>query len=129
MTEDASYDSPDGGGVPPWHPDALLGPGPSALVAFTLAVLALIGNNLMTFGVQALFGEFFRSQGQTEFLVVFALGSLAPAGASLYLARRALAGDAVAHWEAGLARAAAVLAVVGIFFGLLTVLGAVIHTP
>jgi hypothetical protein len=126
MSDDASYDDPHDGGVPAWHPDALLSPGPSAVVAFTLAVLVLTGNNLLVFGTQAFFGQLYTSS-ETTSLVVYTVGSLVPAAASLYLAGRALVAGATSGWETVLARAAVVLAVVGVFYSLLTLIGALIH--
>ncbi|MFC4784301.1 hypothetical protein ACT8ZV_07490 [Nocardioides sp. MAHUQ-72] len=124
MSDDGSYDGPQAG----WRPDGLLSPGASAVVALTLAVLVLTGNNLMVLGTQALFNEALQSQGMTEYLTTWALGGLVPAAASLYLARRALA-EGAAGWELVLARAAFVLAVVGLFYGVLLVVGALIHNP
>jgi hypothetical protein len=128
MSDDASYGGPHDGGVPAWHPDALLSPGPSALVAFTLAVLVLTGNNLLVFGTQAFFGQLYTSS-ETSSLVTYTVASLVPVAASLWLARRALTAGTTAGWETVLARAAVVLAVVGVFYSLLTLLGALIHMP
>jgi hypothetical protein len=125
MSDDDSYDGPQ----PGWLPGGLSSPGTSATVAFTLAVLVLMGNNLMVQGTQSLFNEAFNSQGMTEYLITWALGGAVPAAASLFLARRALTGGDAAGWELVLGRAAVVLAVIGLFYCALIVVGAIIHTP
>ena len=54
--------------------------------------------------------------------------TLVPAGASLFLARRVLAAGIPSGWELVLARAAVVLAAIGLLYGALTVLGALLHS-
>ena len=109
------------------HPGALLSPGASATVAFTLAVLVLTGNNLMVIGTQSMFGQLFHSSDPMAYFVTWGLSTLVPAAASLFLASRVLAVGIPAGWELVLARAAVVLAAIGLLYGALTVLGALLH--
>jgi hypothetical protein len=114
---------------PPAHEPSqgLLAPGPSALVALTLAVLVLMGNNLMVAGAQSLFGTMFTGTPDfATFFVVWVIGAVVPAGASILLARRAISIGAAGS-ELLLGRAAIALAVVGLFYTLLLLLGALIH--
>jgi hypothetical protein len=109
--------------------DEFLSPGASGIVAFTLAVLVLMGNNLMVLGTQTLFNESFNSQGMTEYLTTWALGGAIPAVASVFLARRALTAAGASGWELMLARAAVVLSAIALFYCVLIVVGAIIHAP
>lgn len=110
------------------HPGALLSPGASATVAFTLAVLVLTGNNLMVIGTQSMLGQLFQSSDPMAYFVTWGVSTLVPAAASLFLARRVLAAGIPSGWELVLARAAVVLAAVGLLYGALTVLGALLHS-
>lgn len=105
--------------------DALLGPGACAVVAFTLAVLVLMGNNFMVIAAQALLGQVFSLSSDPQgYLVTWGGGAVVPAVVSLFLARRALTVGPAAGWELVLARAALVLAAIGVLYGSLMVLGA-----
>jgi hypothetical protein len=74
----------------------------SALVAFVLAVLALMGQNALS---------------------VAGLALLVQVGLAVVLARRALADDAAAGWVPTLARAAVVLAALALVAGVLALIG------
>lgn len=127
--DDDAHDSLPHTNDGPWRPGALLGPGASAMVAFTLAVLVLTGNNLMVIGTQSAFGQLFSSSSDPmAYFVTWGLGALVPAAASLFLARRALASGSPSGWELMLARAAVVLAAIALLYGALTVLGALLHS-
>lgn len=107
--------------------EGLLSPGPSAVVAFTLAVLVLMGNNLMVQATQALLGELFAtSYDLGPFFASWAIGALVPAVASILLARRAITVGA-AGWELVLGRAALALAVVAVVYTLVMLLGVAVH--
>jgi len=107
--------------------DSFLAPGPSAVVAFVLAALVLMGNNLMVAATQSLLGQLFTSTSDLgQLFATWAVGALLPAAASLLLARRAVAAGAVG-WEVVVGRAAFVLAAVALGYTLLMLLGAVLH--
>ena len=114
---------------PWWHPDELLGPGPSAMLAFVLAVLVLTGGNLMTNATVTFFGQFPTTSFDWSYALAIALGGLVPALAGGFLARRAIITKGAAAWELMLGRAALVLAVVAIAYTLLLTLGVLIHQP
>ena len=93
----------------------------SALVAFVLAVLALMGQNALSVAVGA-FAQ--RSvSGLTGFFLGFGLALLVQVGLAVVLARRALADDAAAGWVPTLARAAVVLAALALVAGVLALIG------
>jgi hypothetical protein len=112
---------------PWWHPDELLGPGPSAVLAFVLAVLVLMGSNLMTNATLTFFGQYFTSTLDWAYVASMALAALAPALASAYLARRAITTAGATAWELVIGRAALVLAVIGFAYALLLTVGLLIH--
>ena len=119
------HEPPDHSGV---DPHSLLNPGPSAIVAFTLAVLVLMGgNNLMVLATQSLFGVLFTgSSDLATFFVDWGIGAAVPAAASILLARRTiLTGSAT--WEVTLGRAGLALGAVALVFSLVMLLGAAIH--
>ncbi|HEX5988370.1 MAG TPA: hypothetical protein VFY86_17730 [Nocardioides sp.] len=93
----------------------------SALVAFVLAVLALMGQNALSVAV----GAFAQRgvSGLTGFFLGFGLALLVQVGLAVVLARRALADDAAAGWVPTLARAAVVLAALALVAGVLALIG------
>ncbi|WP_243057083.1 hypothetical protein [Nocardioides sp. SR21] len=111
-----------------WHPEELLRPGSSAVVAFVLAVLVLMASNQMANGALALFNSFYvPDTGLASFITGWTLGALVPAVASIMLARRAIITDGAAAWELVLARSAVVLASVGILYTVLLMTGSALH--
>jgi hypothetical protein len=116
--------------TPPGRDDSLLTPGPSALVAFSLAAVVLLGNNLMVQGTQSLFGLLFTgAYDDATFLVTWLVGALAPAAASAVLARRAYTDRYAAGWERTMGKAAFLLALVALTYTALMIVGGLIHDP
>lgn len=112
------------------HDEPLLSTGASAIAAFVLAVLVLMGNNLMVQGTQSLFGLFFNgSYDDATFVVTWLLGALVPALVSLALGRRAFTEPSAAPWERTLGKGAFLLAIVAIGYTVLMILGGLIHDP
>ncbi len=94
----------------------------SALVAFVLAVLALMGQNALSVAV----GTFAQqgASGLTGFYLGFGLAVLVQVGLAFVLARRALAADTTdAGWVPTLARAAVVLSALALVAGVLALIG------
>jgi hypothetical protein len=107
---------------------SLLTPGTCSVVALVLAVLVLMGNNLMVTGSQAIVGNVFASASDLRsYLVTTGIATLVPVALSLVLARRALSGVGVSATEATLARAAMVLALVAAVYSVLTLIGGFVH--
>lgn len=95
----------------------------SALVAFVLAVLALMGQNALTVAV----GAFTQPAASSliGFYVSFGLALLVQVVLAVVLARRALAADdGAAGWVPTLARAAVVLAALALVAGAVALVGA-----
>jgi hypothetical protein len=110
--------------------DSLLTPGPSGVVAFSLAALVLMGNNLMVQGTQSLFGLLFTgAYDDATFVVTWLFGALVPGLASVALARRAFTSPGAAGWERTLGKAAFLLAVVALAYTVLMIVGGLIHDP
>ena len=129
MNGNDGYDGPQATDDTAWSLDALLSPGASAIAAFTLAVLVLMGNNLMVVAAQMLLGQVFSPTSDSQgYFATWGGGAVVPALVSLFLARRALTAGPAAAWELVLARAAVVLAAIGMLYGALTVLGAFLHS-
>jgi hypothetical protein len=112
---------------PWWHPDELLAPGPSALVAFVLAVLVLMGGGLLITATLSFFGQNPGGSSAWSYIWATAIALLVPALASAYLAHRAITGTGTTGWELMLGRTALVLAVVGVGYTLILTLGSVIQ--
>jgi hypothetical protein len=93
----------------------------SAVVAFILGVLALMGQNALTIAIGA-FAEPATGGTLSGFYLGFGLGVLVQVGLTVLLARRALAGG-VTGWESTLARAAVVLAGLALVAGVVALLG------
>ena len=96
----------------------------SAVVAFVLAALALMGQNALTIAIGA-FSEPASGGTLSGFYLGFGLGVLVQVVLTWVLARRALAGGGTG-WEATLARAAVVLAALAASAGVLTLLGSAV---
>jgi hypothetical protein len=112
----------------PWYePDELFGPGPSALVAFVLAVLVLMGNSLMVNATVTLFARSWDGTSDWTFVWATLAGLVIPALVSAFLARRAVTSPTAAAWELVVARTALVLAVIGVAYALVLALGQVIQ--
>ena len=101
-----------------------LSPPVSAVAAFTLAVVALLGQNAISVGVGSVLESTF-SQGGDAFYVGWGLAAGIQVALVWLLARRSL--DNTAGWEALLARAAVVLSFVALAAGALVVLGGILN--
>jgi hypothetical protein len=107
-----------------WHPTAALTPKGSAIAGFTLAGISLLGQSAWTVAAQALFWG--SSWPQHTIPWVFLSAVLAPvlsAVLGMLLARRVLTGPAGDGWETHLARAAVVIAELGIVLGVVAAIG------
>jgi len=107
-----------------WHPTAALTPKGSAIAAFTLAAISLLGQSAWTNATQALF--FGSNWPQSTVPWVFLSIVLAPvlsAVLGLVLARRALTRPSGEGWEMHLARAAVVIAELSIVVAVVAAIG------
>jgi hypothetical protein len=95
-----------------------------AVSAFTLAVVMLFGQNVVSVGVGSLFESQFR-QGADAFYVGWGVAIAIQVALVGLLARRAI--EARDGWEALIGRAAVVLSFVALAAGALTVLGGVLN--
>jgi hypothetical protein len=99
---------------------AFLSPPVCAVTAFTLAVVALLGQNAVSIGVAGVL-EPRLSEGANAYYLGWGVAVAVQVAVVWLLARRAVAGGA--GWEALLGRAAVVLSVVALLSGALVVLG------
>jgi hypothetical protein len=106
-----------------WRPAQLLTAHTSATVAFTFAVLSMLGQGAWTMAAQSFTGTTFAP---SEFLVTGGVASLALAVGALWLGRRVLVARATAPspWAAHLAGAAVVVGALGALLAILTIIGA-----
>ncbi len=110
-----------------WQPSALLAPASSAVAAFAVAATTLSGQNLLLVGIQSLLGQGFGSgSSPAGYYTVWGVAALVPLVVAVLLAQITLRATR-AGWEATLARAAVVLAVVAALGAILTMLGGVLH--
>lgn len=107
------------------QPEGLLTPASSAIAGLVLAVLSLGGNGIWNLAVSAFVGSSFGTM--TPVLVMSGGTSLAVALGALWLGRRgmSLPAEGVA-WAPHVARAAVLLAGLGVVLSALTVAGAVL---
>ena len=107
-----------------WHPTAALTPKASAIAAFTLAAISLLGQSAWTTAAQALFfGSNWPQSTVPWFLLSIVLAPVLSAALGLLLARRALTGPAGEGWELHLARAAVVIAELSIVLAVVAAIG------
>ena len=110
--------------------EPLLSSGASAVAAIVIAVLVLMGNNLMVQGTQSLFGLLFTgAYDDATFVVTWLFGALLPALASLALGHKAAHDPSATSWERTTGRAAIVLALVALAYTAVLILGGLIHDP
>lgn len=100
-------------------------PSVCAVAAFTLAVLALWGQNLVTIGVATVLGPGFGSDGSMAWYLSFGVAAAAQVGVVLLLARRTF--DPAGRWESVLGRAAVLVAGVALVAAALAIIGSVLH--
>ncbi|MGZ4427993.1 MAG: hypothetical protein ACXVXC_05280 [Nocardioidaceae bacterium] len=105
----------------------LLTPKASAITAFTLAVMSLLGQGSWTMAVQSFYGTSFAPRSYGSIVVAIALVQLAVALGALWLARSVtLRANRDTSWEDHLARAAVVVGGLGAVLALVTVVGRLI---
>lgn len=106
-------------------PDGLLTPASSAIAGLVLAVLSLGGNGIWNLAVSAFVGSSFGDM--TPVLVMNGGTSLVVALGALWLGRRGMAfPPAGVMWAPHVARAAVLLAGLGVVLSALTVAGALL---
>ncbi len=108
-----------------WRPAELLTAEACALAAFALAVATLLGSGTWANVVAAFFDTFAPSRYSTV-VASAALGPLLVAALSVALAARTIASPGVGAWAQHLARAAVLVAAVGVFFAVVTLLGGLV---
>ena len=108
-----------------WTVSGFFSPAVCAVTAFTLAVVALLGQNLVTIGIGVLLGPNVGPSGQTGFYLAIGLAAAVQVGIAVLLARRTFA--ATGRWEAVLGRSAVLVSGIALVAAVLAVLGAVIH--
>jgi hypothetical protein len=110
-------------------PANVFSPRATAVAGFTFAVLSMIGQGTWGTALQSLFFGSSYSQGSLDrVMVAWGFGSLLVAALGFALAFVSLQGRA-GHdaWDAHLARAAVIVSAVGAFFGVVTIIGGLIH--
>ena len=108
-----------------WSASSLFSPAVSAVAAFTLAVVALMGQNVVTIGISTVLGPEFGSGGAMPFYVGFGVAIAVQVGVVLLLARRTL--DSAVPWEGVLGRAAVLVAGVALVAAVLVIVGGAVH--
>jgi hypothetical protein len=108
-----------------WAVSSFFSPAVCAVTAFTLAVVALLGQNLVTVGIGVLLGPNVGSSSQSGFYLAWGLAAAVQVGIAVLLARRTF--DAAGRWEAVLGRAAVLVSGIALVAAVLSVIGAVIH--
>jgi hypothetical protein len=110
--------------VRPSPVSGFLSPPVCAVSAFTLAVVALLGQNVVSIGVGSVLESRF-SQGGDAFYVAWGVAGAIQVALVWLLARRGIEG--ADGWEALLGRAAVLLSFVALAAGALVVLGGVLN--
>ncbi len=95
-------------------------PAVCAVSSFTLAVLALMGQNVVTAGVSLIVDEV-RDDASGGFYLGFGLAVIVQVVVALLLARKAIVSSG--PWEPTLGRAAVVVCVVALVAAVLTIIG------
>ena len=107
-----------------WHPTAALSPKGSAIAGFTLAAISLLGQSAWSTAAQAMFfGSNWPQSTVPWFLLSLVLAPVLSAVLAMLLARRVLTPPAGNGWEVHLARAAVVIAELGIVLGVVAAIG------
>ena len=105
----------------------LLTPKASAITAFTLAVMSMLGQGSWTTAVQSFYGTSFAPSSYGSIVVAIGLVLLAMALGALWLARSViLRANRDTSWEDHLARAAVVVGGLGAVLALVTVVGGLV---
>lgn len=118
MSDDETFDQEQ---APPgvWTASNFLTPPVCAVAAFTLAVVALLGQNVMTIGIGTVSEAIF--DGREGFYVCWGLALAGQVGIVLVLARRTF--DATGRWEATLGRAAVLVSGLTLVAAVLIIIG------
>jgi hypothetical protein len=111
----------------PFSPRNLLTPKATAIAGFAFAVFSMLGQGSWSTAITALFwGTSYDVGTVPHVMVVWGVGCLIMAGLAGWLAHGTLrATDG--PWEAHLARAAVLIATVGVVLAALTIVGGLIH--
>ena len=107
------------------EPSGFLTPAVSAITAFTLAVTALMGQNIITVGVSTVLGPGFGRTGPSVSYVAWGVGTVLQVGLVVLFAWRA---TRLHTWEGTLARAAVVVAAVAVVASVLVFVGGLLDT-
>ncbi|HET6626475.1 MAG TPA: hypothetical protein VFG63_08790 [Nocardioidaceae bacterium] len=111
-----------------WRPAGLLTSQASATVAFTLAVLSMMGQGSWTLAVQSFFGTMFAPSDYGSVVTAGGIASLLLAAAAILLGGRVLsARPDHTSWDTQLARAAVLVGALGALLAVITILGAAIQ--
>ena len=109
---------------PAWWSPAALSPTGSAIAGFSLAALSLLGQSAWTNAAQSLFfGSDWPQSSMHWYILAVVLAPMASAVIGLLLARRALTQPVGEGWEVHLARAAVIIAELGILLGVIAAIG------
>ncbi len=108
-----------------WSPAALLSPEAQALAGFTFALLSMFGGGIANLVAQAVLGFTFDSSQARLHVVVPGLVLLFLALLGIWLGRQVIRGgwEEAPTWAGQLARAAVIVAVVGVVVSLVTIIG------
>ena len=120
MTE--PHDVPHGTGTAAAGRPSLLDPASRAVAGLALAVVGLMGQNVVQVGTQVLLVGGGGSSSPTRYFVASAVGALLPLAVALWLAWGP-ARTATTGWATYVARAAVVIALVGVAGAGLMLLG------
>lgn len=101
----------------------------AAIAGFTFAVFSMLGQGTWSYALQAVFwGASFPQRDVLQVIVGWAIASLMLAAAGLVLARRALRFPLSDEaWEGHLARAAVIVAGVGVLVSLVGIIGGLLR--
>ena len=108
-----------------WRASGFFSPSVCAVAAFTVAVVALLGQNAVTIGISTVLGPNFGSGGASPFYVPFGIATAVQVGVVLLLARPTL--HAVGRWEGILGRSAVLVAGVALVAAALVIVGGLLH--
>jgi hypothetical protein len=125
MSDDVTFDD-EQHETSAWTASNFFSPPVCAVAAFTLAVVALLGQNLVGVGISTLLGPNFGPDGgSAAYYIGWGVATAVQFGIVLLLARRSF--DATGHWEAVLGRAAVLISGIALVAAVLLVVGGVLH--
>ena len=109
-----------------WAGSAIFSPPVCAVTAFTLAVVALMGQNIVTVAVATVLDGPIGSSGP-RFYIEFGVATVLQVGLVFLLARRSLTGTG--RWEPVLGRAALLVSGLALVAAALLIVGGVLEDP